>query len=99
MPGAYARTSTQALTNSYGAHRELLANLRPEDGWEKQPALTGGINTLVGKLTRKGRRRGSVRMAEPPFLSPGNLAIPLCRKLPLLRFRVGPIMGLQSKNL
>ncbi|HKP04171.1 MAG TPA: alanine dehydrogenase [Chthoniobacterales bacterium] len=51
MPGAYARTSTQALSNATARYVELLANLGLEGACKKQPALTGGINTLDGKMT------------------------------------------------
>jgi alanine dehydrogenase len=53
MPGAYARTSTQALTNATYRYVELLANDGLEGACKKQPALTGGINTRDGKLTYK----------------------------------------------
>src|SRR5881227_3159512 len=51
MPGAYARTSTQALSNATARYVELLADLGLEDACKKQPALTGGINTRDGKVT------------------------------------------------
>ena len=51
MPGAYARTATQALTNATYRYVELLANLGLEGACEKQPALAGGINTRDGRLT------------------------------------------------
>jgi len=49
MPGAYARTATQALTNVTARFVEFLA-----DGLsaaiKKQPALIGGINVMDGKV-------------------------------------------------
>ena len=51
MPGAYARTSTQALSNATARYVELLADLGLEGACKKQPALIGGINTRDGKLT------------------------------------------------
>jgi alanine dehydrogenase len=51
MPGAYARTSTQALSNATARYVELLADLGLEAACKKQPALAGGINTRGGKLT------------------------------------------------
>ena len=51
MPAAYARTSTQALTNVTYRYIELLADLGLEGACKKQPALAGGINTRDGKLT------------------------------------------------
>jgi alanine dehydrogenase len=51
MPGAYARTSTQALSNATTRYVELLADLGLEGACKKQPALVGGVNTRDGKLT------------------------------------------------
>jgi alanine dehydrogenase len=51
MPGAYARTSTQALSNATARYVELLADLGLGGACKKQPALLGGINTRDGKLT------------------------------------------------
>ncbi|MFN2477362.1 MAG: alanine dehydrogenase [Chthoniobacterales bacterium] len=51
MPGAYARTSAQALSNATARYVELLADLGLEGACKKQPALLGGINTRDGKLT------------------------------------------------
>ncbi len=51
MPAAYARTSTQALTNVTARYVELLADLGLEGACKKQPALAGGINTRDGRLT------------------------------------------------
>jgi alanine dehydrogenase len=51
MPGAYARTSTQALSNATTRYVELLADLGLEGACKKQPALLGGVNTRGGKLT------------------------------------------------
>src|SRR5437660_4209228 len=41
MPGAYARTSTQALSNATARYAELLADLGLEGACKKVPALTG----------------------------------------------------------
>jgi alanine dehydrogenase len=51
MPGAYARTATQALTNATSRYVELLANHGLEAACQKMPALTAGINTRDGRLT------------------------------------------------
>jgi alanine dehydrogenase len=51
MPAAYARTSTQALTNVTYRYVQLLADHGLEQACQKQPALIGGINTRNGKLT------------------------------------------------
>src|SRR5256886_5821299 len=50
MPAAYARTSTQALTNVTYRYIQLLADLGLEEACKRQPALVGGINTRDGKL-------------------------------------------------
>jgi alanine dehydrogenase len=51
MPGAYARTATQALTNVTYRYIELLADLGLEEACQKQPALRAGINVMRGKVT------------------------------------------------
>ena len=51
MPAAYARTSTQALTNVTYRYVQLLADHGLDEACKRQPALVGGINTRDGKLT------------------------------------------------
>jgi alanine dehydrogenase len=51
MPAAYARTSTQALTNVTYRYVQLLADRGLEEASKQQPSLIGGINTRNGKLT------------------------------------------------
>jgi alanine dehydrogenase len=53
MPGAYARTATQALTNVTYRYIELLADLGLAEACQRQPALVSGINVMNGKLTHK----------------------------------------------
>jgi alanine dehydrogenase len=53
MPGAYARTATQALTNVTYRYLETLADLGVEEACQKNPALIGGINVKDGKVTYK----------------------------------------------
>ena len=53
MPGAYARTATQALTNVTYTYLEMLADLGLKAACQRQPALLGGINVMGGKLTHK----------------------------------------------
>src|SRR5215472_7492119 len=53
MPGAYARTATQALTNVTYRYLETLADLGVDDACQKNPALVGGINVRDGKITYK----------------------------------------------
>ncbi len=52
MPGAYARTATQALTNVTYRYLELLADNGLTEAIAKQPALLGGINVYDGKVTQ-----------------------------------------------
>ena len=53
MPGAYARTATQALTNVTYRYIEMLADLGLKEACQRQPALVGGINVMGGKVTHK----------------------------------------------
>jgi alanine dehydrogenase len=53
MPGAYARTATQALTNVTYRYIETLADLGLKEACRLQPSLVGGINVMDGKLTHK----------------------------------------------
>jgi alanine dehydrogenase len=53
MPGAYARTATQALTNVTYRYIELLADLGLAEAAEKQPALISGLNVMDGKVTHR----------------------------------------------
>ncbi len=51
MPGAYARTATQALTNVTYRYLEMLADSGVEEACQRIPALTSGINVRNGKIT------------------------------------------------
>src|SRR3569833_2002432 len=53
MPGAYARTATQALTNVTYRYIEILADLGLAEACKQQPAIVGGINVASGKITCK----------------------------------------------
>jgi len=53
MPGAYARTATQALTNVTYRYIELVADHGLAEACEKQPALAGGINVMGGNITHR----------------------------------------------
>lgn len=53
MPGAYARTATQALTNVTYRYIETLAENGLTEAIHRQPALFGGINIMDGKVTCK----------------------------------------------
>jgi alanine dehydrogenase len=53
MPGAYARTATQALTNVTYRYIELLADSGLAEACQRQPALLTGINVMAGQLAHK----------------------------------------------
>jgi alanine dehydrogenase len=55
MPGAYARTATQALTNVTAPYVEMIADLGLAGACEKVPALRGGINVYEADLPDGGR--------------------------------------------
>lgn len=68
MPGAYARTATQALTNVTYRYIEMLADLGLKEACQKQPALIGGINVMGGKLTHKAVAEAHGMQYEAPKL-------------------------------
>jgi alanine dehydrogenase len=51
MPGAYARTATQALTNVTFPYIEALADHGLEEACRKFPGFENGVNTLERELT------------------------------------------------
>jgi alanine dehydrogenase len=51
MPGAYARTSTQALTSVTLPYLQALALEGVDGACARHPELVGGINALGGRLT------------------------------------------------
>jgi alanine dehydrogenase len=53
MPGAYARTATQALTNVTYRYIETLADLGLAEACQRQPTLVSGVNIIGGKLKHK----------------------------------------------
>ena len=53
MPGAYARTATQALTNVTYPFIETLADFGLPEATRRQPALVSGINIMGGRVTCK----------------------------------------------
>ncbi len=69
MPAAYARTATQALTNVTFRYVELLADLGLEEACARQASLTGGINTLKGRLTCPGVAEAHGMACETPDFS------------------------------
>jgi alanine dehydrogenase len=50
MPGAYARTATQALTNATIPYALKLANLGLEEAVRQVPELRPGVNTWNGRI-------------------------------------------------
>jgi alanine dehydrogenase len=67
MPGAYARTSTQALSNATARYAELLADHGLEGACARQPALKAGINTMNGRLTYQPVAEAHGLDYEPAF--------------------------------
>lgn len=68
MPGAYARTATQALINVTQPYIEYLADNGIEEACRQQPALLSGINVMDGKLTCKEVAAAHGMMCDPvPF--------------------------------
>jgi alanine dehydrogenase len=53
MPGAYARTATQALTNVTYPYVEALADFGLGEAGRRLPALVPGLNVQEGRLTCK----------------------------------------------
>ncbi len=53
MPGAYARTATQALTNATFPYIEALAAHGLEGAFQRRPDLATGVNVWNGKLTNE----------------------------------------------
>jgi alanine dehydrogenase len=53
MPGAYARTATQALTNVTSRFVEFLAEGGVEGAIQKEPGLASGINVMDGYVRNK----------------------------------------------
>jgi len=68
MPGAYARTATQALTNVTFRYIEMLADSGLAEASQKQPALIGGINVMKGKVTHKAVADAHGLEYNPPAL-------------------------------
>ncbi len=53
MPGAYARTATQALANATFPYLEALADYGVEEAFQRRPALLSGVNAWNGRLINK----------------------------------------------
>jgi alanine dehydrogenase len=67
MPGAYARTATQALTNVTYRYIEILADLGLTEACRKEPALVSGINVSNGKVTHKAVGEAHGLPCSAPF--------------------------------
>ena len=65
MPGAFARTATQALTNVTYRYIETLADLGLSEACRTQPALLGGINVMKGHVTHKAVAEAHGMKCEP----------------------------------
>ena len=68
MPGAYARTATQALTNVTFRYIELLADHGLAEACRLQPALVSGLNVMHGQVTHKAVAGAHGMVCEPPKL-------------------------------
>jgi alanine dehydrogenase len=71
MPGAYARTATQALTNVTYRYIELLADHGIPGAFTRDKNLLGGLNVFDGKLTY----RGVADAHALPFTPPEDLLV------------------------
>jgi alanine dehydrogenase len=68
MPGAYARTATQALTNVTYRYIELVADHGLAEACEKQPALVGGVNVMGGNITHRAIAEAhGMTLTKPAF--------------------------------
>jgi len=68
MPGAYARTATQALTNVTYRYIELVADSGLAEAAQRQPALVSGINVMNGKITHQAVADAHGLPYSPPQL-------------------------------
>jgi alanine dehydrogenase len=68
MPGAYARTATQALTNVTYRYLEMLADHGLAEACQLQPALVSGINVMDGQITHKAVAEAHGLAYSPPAL-------------------------------
>jgi alanine dehydrogenase len=79
MPGAYARTATQALINVTHLYIELLADHGLAEACQRQPALIGGINVMNGKMTCAAVAEAHGMPYSKPDLHSGKGAPPSLR--------------------
>ena len=69
MPGADARTATQALMNVTHRYIEQLADFGLAEACQKNPALIGGINVMGGKVTHKAVADAHGMKFDKPLLT------------------------------
>lgn len=69
MPAAFARTSTQALTNVTHRYVEILADLGVPGAFRKDPNLLGGLNLAQGHVTH----RAVAEAHHLPYVDPKEL--------------------------
>jgi alanine dehydrogenase len=67
MPGAYARTATQALTNATYRYIETLADHGLIEACRQQPSLLSGINIMSGQITHPAVARAHALPYAPPI--------------------------------
>ena len=65
MPGAYARTATQALTNVTARFVEFLAEGGLSAAIKKQPGILGGVNVMDGKIRNQAVAKAHGLPYEP----------------------------------
>ena len=68
MPGAYARTATQALANVTYRYIELVADHGLAEACQRQPALLGGINIMNGRVACRAVAEAHAVAWEAPRL-------------------------------
>lgn len=68
MPGAFARTATQALTNATYRYVETLADYGLSEACQRLPGLAGGINVQAGRLTCAAVAQAHGLPCQPPVL-------------------------------
>jgi alanine dehydrogenase len=67
MPGAYARTATQALANVTYPYIEALADLGLAEALQRKSALISGVNVHEGRLTCKAVAEAHGLEYSPPL--------------------------------
>jgi alanine dehydrogenase len=66
MPGAFARTATQALNNVTFPYLSLMADLGLREACQRRPELATGVNCDAGVLT-SGPVAEAHRLPWAPF--------------------------------